>query len=167
MCSSKLFGPVIVYPTDSSSQTKPINSKSCYKIPFESTCTVIISRRVRNKNYWMFYIPGIVFGVSRQRLVSQLVGWCFEPSQPQRITSGLVGWCFEPSQPQRITSGLVSWLVGALSQVNHRGLHQGQLVGALSPVNHRGLHQGQLVGALSPVNHRGLHQGQLLSLIHI
>ena len=39
-----------------------------------------------------------------------------------------------------------------------------QLVGALSPVNHRGLHQGyhllcQLVGALSPVNHRELHQG--------
>ena len=64
-----------------------------------------------------------------------------------------------------------SELVGALSPVNHRGLHIrakaycSELVGALSPVNHRGLHIrakaycSELVGALSPVNHRGLLQG--------
>ena len=40
--------------------------------------------------------------------VSQLVKWCFEPSQPLGIISALklVSWCLEPSQPQRITSGL-------------------------------------------------------------
>ena len=34
---------------------------------------------------------------------SALAGWCLAR---QRRVSSIVSWCFEPSQPQRITSGL-------------------------------------------------------------
>ena len=35
--------------------------------------------------------------------MSQLVSWCFKPSQPQKfyIRAEGVSWCFEPRQPQK------------------------------------------------------------------
>ena len=107
MCSSKLFGPVIVYPTDTFSQTKPINSKSCYKIPFESTCTLIISRRVRRQIMECFISQeSCSTSADKGQLVSQLVGALILVNH-----RGL-------HQGQ---------LVGALILVNHRGLHQGYI----------------------------------------
>ena len=70
-------------------------------------------------------------------------------SQAYQQSEMLVSWSFEPSQPLGIISGLKTNSNPSLShtalkscRTNHNISAVSYLVGALSPVNHKGLHQG-------------------------
>ena len=73
------------------------------------------------------------FEPSQAYRVRDWVSWCFEPSQAYRVRDW-VSWCFEPSQAYRVRDW-VSWCFEP-SQAYRLEI---ELVDALSPVKHIGL----------------------------